>query len=124
MTPLHVLPLSPRSGPDHRIGASRCPCDPLAAEVIGEGPSGPVVWIHRPMYELAESRQQSERQGDPATGSASAPHPGRSRLVAEGAGGGIGMRSRHGPFDSLRHAGNSSTFLVTRPVLCPLEDQS
>jgi len=57
--PIHVLHFGPRSGPDHRIGASRCGCDPLAAEVIGEGPSGPVVWIHRPIHEPVACRERA-----------------------------------------------------------------
>ncbi len=75
MRPIHILPFGPRSGPDHRIGASRCGCDPLAAEVIGEGPSGPVVWIHRPIHEPVGSRVGSERQPDRATGPAGITQP-------------------------------------------------
>ena len=47
----------------------------VAGEVIGEGPSGPVVWIHRPIHEPVGSRVGSERQPDRATGPAGITDP-------------------------------------------------
>ncbi len=62
MRPLHVLPLGPRFGPDHRIG--------------------PVVWIHRPIHEPVGLRVGSERQPDRATGPAGITQPVKERRHA------------------------------------------
>jgi hypothetical protein len=45
--PLHVLPLGPRSGPDHRLDG-RCGCDPIRASLIDE-PSA-LAYVHRPHF--------------------------------------------------------------------------
>ena len=97
---------------DHRTDGLHCRCEPWQLADLNE--PGRAVIVHRPMYELAESRAQSERL-DPATGSASTPRSGDGR---PGGGGSILGALVPGPLASLRHAGTSSTFLVTRPVLC------
>lgn len=113
MTPHTVHAARPGLTGDHRTDGIRCSCDPWHLVDVNE--PGRAVIVHRPMYELAESRVEGRRQVDPATGSASVSTSGNGR---PGGGGSILGALVPGPLARARNAGNDSGSCVTRPELC------